>query len=253
MRISKSRRPDPSDPGPQHFRTPPPGRTKPSAGIPLLRGMKWRLAAAPGCGISTDGGTSTSGTTNATMAIPRGRRTPSAGSILRRRDRTSCVGWPPTTGGRKGNSPAGGRGSRPSSPRIPPLLEVRRSEPRRPRPRTVAEPGRPAGAGQPSLDVPQRLGRRQARRLDSRLGRARDRGHGGEADDQEEAVPRHAERDDVREVHGPDLVREDDSEGDADPDPEDRDQRDLEEEYGEDHPSGEADCAEGPNLRASLH
>src|SRR5439155_131044 len=56
----------------------------------------------------------------------------------------------------------------------------------------------------------------------------------------------------VREIHQVDLVREDDPQGDPDPDTEDRDQRDLEQEHGENHPTGEADGSKRTNLRATL-
>src|SRR5205823_8471309 len=89
--------------------------------------MKWKSDAAPACGTSTADGTSTSGTTNGTTDGRRGGRTTSAAWTPRRRGRISCVAWRPTTGGRSRSSPAGGRGSRGSSWRIPPL----RGTPRR--------------------------------------------------------------------------------------------------------------------------
>src|SRR5437879_5956321 len=103
-----------------------------------------------------------------------------------------------------------------------------------------------------SLDVPQRLRGGNARGTDGRLRGARDRGNRRHADDEEETIPGDTEHDDVREVHEVDLVCEDDPQGDPDPDTEDGDQRDLEQEYGEDHPTGEADRSKRTNLRATL-
>src|SRR5438034_11317938 len=103
-----------------------------------------------------------------------------------------------------------------------------------------------------SLDVPQRLRGGNARGTDGRLRGARDRGNRRHADDEEETIPGYTEYDDVREVHEVDLVREDDPQGDPDPDTEDRDQRDLEQEHGENHPTGEADGSKRTNRRATL-
>src|SRR5436305_13364973 len=72
-----------------------------------------------------------------------------------------------------------------------------------------------------SLDVPQGLGRRNARCPHGGLSGARDRRDGGDADDEEQVVPGDSEHDDVREGHSPDLVGEDDPEADADSDAED--------------------------------
>src|SRR5438309_883930 len=60
------------------------------------------------------------------------------------------------------------------------------------------------------------------------------------------------DNEDVREVNEVDLVCEEDPQGDPDPDAEDGDQRDLEQEHGEDHPTGEADRSKRTNLRATL-
>src|SRR5437879_10238836 len=103
-----------------------------------------------------------------------------------------------------------------------------------------------------SLDVPQGLRGGNARGTDGRLRGARDRGNRRHADDEEETIPGDTEHDDVREIHQVDLVREDDPQGDPDSDTEDRNQRDLEQEHGEDHPAGEADGSKGTNLCATL-
>src|SRR3989441_7897081 len=103
-----------------------------------------------------------------------------------------------------------------------------------------------------SLDVSQRLRGGNARGADGRLRGARDRGNRRDADDEEETIPGDTEHDDVREVHEVDLVRGDDPQGDPDPDTEDRNQRDLEQEYGQNHPRGEPDGSKRTNLRATL-
>src|SRR5438270_10716808 len=103
-----------------------------------------------------------------------------------------------------------------------------------------------------SLDIPQGLRGGNARGTDGRLRGARDRGNGRHADDEEETIPGDTEHDDVREVHDVDLVREDDPQGDPDPDTKDRNQRDLEQEHGQNHPTGEPDGSKRTNLRATL-
>src|SRR6266545_2442717 len=103
-----------------------------------------------------------------------------------------------------------------------------------------------------SLDVPERFRRWDSGRSYRRLRGARDRRDGRPADDCEQVRPRHAEDDDVREVHDVDLVREDDPQGHADPDAQHGDQGDLDEEHGQHHPLREADGPQGADLRAPL-
>src|SRR5256885_7260869 len=76
------------------------------------------------------GGISTSGTTSGTTVDRLGGKTTSAASARRRQGRTSCVGWPRTTGRRNRSSPGEGRESRISSrrrPRLAPAERARRS------------------------------------------------------------------------------------------------------------------------------
>src|SRR5439155_102593 len=90
--------------------------------IPLLRGMKWKSDAAPAFATSTDGGTSTSGTTSGRTDGRRGRKTTSVAWTRSPPGPISCAGWPSTTGRRSRNSRGGGPGSKASLRRlIPPL------------------------------------------------------------------------------------------------------------------------------------
>src|SRR6266480_4601722 len=108
--------------GSRHFRIPPPEMETSPRGIPLLRGMKWRSAAALAFATSTDGGTSTSGITSGRTDGRRGRRITSVAWTRSPPGPISCAGWPSTTGRRSRNSPGGGPGSKASLRRlIPPL------------------------------------------------------------------------------------------------------------------------------------
>src|SRR5207237_2149120 len=76
----------------EHFHRPLPESALPFRGIPLLRGMKWRSAAALGSATSADVGTFISGTTNGTVDGRFGRRTMSAAWIRKGDGRFSSVG-----------------------------------------------------------------------------------------------------------------------------------------------------------------
>src|SRR5437867_3326194 len=74
--------------------------------------MKMEIGCGARIRTSTDGGTSTSGTTSETTVDPREKRTTWVGSIPRRQDRISCFGSPPITAGPSTSSRGSGLGSR---------------------------------------------------------------------------------------------------------------------------------------------